>query len=95
MIFACFLTLKYTSFLLSFSKFDTNTVKPSFLHLPEFGSHQLVKLCIAWELVDERHKGAADFEQALTCTDIRDITHLKVGDVKQFGKLNPIGGRLI
>ena len=83
------------NFLLSFSKFDTNTVKPSFLHLPEFGSHQPVKLRIPWELVDERHKGAADFEQALTCTDIRDITHLKVRDVKQFGKLELIGRTLI
>ena len=58
--------------------FDTNTVKPSFLHLSKLGSHQLVKLGIAWELVDERDKGTSDFEQALTCTDIRDITHLKV-----------------
>ena len=95
MIFGRFLTLNYTNSILNFSKFDTNTVKPSFLHLSKLGSHQLIKLGIAWELVDERHKGAADFEQALTCTDIRDITHLKVGDVKQFGKLNPIGGRLI
>ena len=60
MIFDLFLTLKYTSFLLNFSKFDANTVKPYFLHLPEFGSHQPVKLRIPWELVDKRHKGAAD-----------------------------------
>ena len=95
MTFTQITTLNYTNIFEFDWFFDTNTVKPSFLHLPEFGSHQLVKLGIAWELVDERHKGAADFEQALTCTDIRDITHLKVGDVKQFGKLNPIGGRLI
>ena len=31
-----------------------------FLHLSELGSHQLVKLGIAWELVDKRYKGAAD-----------------------------------
>ena len=61
-----------------------------FLHLSELGSHQLVKLGIAWELVDERNKGAADFEQALTCTDIRDITHLKVGDIKELGKLKSV-----
>ena len=95
MIFTLFITLNYTNFILSFSTFDTNTVKPSFLHLPEFGSHQPVKLRIPWELVDKRHKGAADFEQALTCADIRDITHLKVGDVKQFGKLELIGRTLI
>ena len=95
MTFTQIITLNYTNIFEFDWFFDTNTVKPSFLHLPEFGSHQLVKLGIAWELVDERHKGAADFEQALTCTDIRDITHLKVGDIKQFGKLNPIGGRLV
>ena len=60
MIFDRFLTLNCMNFLLSFSKFDTNTVKPSFLHLPEFGSHQPVKLRIPWELVDKRHKRAAD-----------------------------------
>ena len=90
MTFTQIITLNYTNIFEFEWFFDTNTVKPS-----KLGSHQLIKLGIAWELVDERHKGAADFEQALTCTDIRDITHLKVGDVKQFGKLNPIGGRLI
>ena len=72
-----------------------NTVKPSFLHLPEFGRHQLVKLCVAWELVDKRYKGAADFEQALSCADIRDIAHLKVGDIQELSKLNPVGRRLV
>ena len=60
MIFGRFLTLNYTNSILNFSKFDTNTVKPSFLHLPEFGSHQPVKLRSPWELVDKRHKRAAD-----------------------------------
>lgn len=60
MIFGRFLTLNYTNSILNFSKFDTNTVKPSFLHLPEFGSHQPVKLRISWELVDKRYKRAAD-----------------------------------
>lgn len=95
MIFTQFITLKYTNIFKFDWVFDTNTTKPYFLHLSKLGSHQLVKLGIAWELVDERDKGASDFEQALTCADIRDITHLKVGNVKQFGKLNPIGGRLI
>lgn len=95
MTFAQIITLNYTNIFEFDWFFDTNTVKPSFLHLPEFGSHQPVKLRIPWELVDERHKGAADFEQALTCTDIRDITHLKVRDVKQFGKLELIGRTLI
>ena len=60
MIFDWFLTLNCTNFLLNFSKFDTNTVKPSFLHLSELGCHQPVKLRIPRELVDKRHKGAAD-----------------------------------
>lgn len=34
MIFTRILTLKYTNFLLSFSKFDTNTVKPYFYTSP-------------------------------------------------------------
>ena len=53
---------------------------------PKLGCHQPVKLGVAWELIDKRHKRAADFEQALSCTDIRDIAHLKVGDVKELGK---------
>ena len=60
MIFSLFLTLNYTSSILNFSKFDTNTVKPSFLHLSELGCHQPVKLRIPRELVDKRLKGAAD-----------------------------------
>lgn len=67
----------------------------AFLNLPKLGCHQPVKLGVAWELIDKRHKGAADFEQALSCTDIRDIAHLKVGDVKELGKLKPVGGRLV
>lgn len=81
MVFTQFITLKYTNVFKITWFFDTNTTKPYFLHLSKLGSHQLVKLGIAWELVDERNKGAADFEQSLTCTDIRDITHLKVGDI--------------
>lgn len=34
MIFSLFLTLNYTSSILNFSKFDTNTVKPSFYTSP-------------------------------------------------------------
>lgn len=45
---------------MNFSKFDTNIVKPSFLHFPEFGSYQPVKLRIPWGLADKRHKIAAD-----------------------------------
>ena len=37
--------------------------KPSFLHFPEFGSHQPVKLRIPWGLVDKRHKIAADLHE--------------------------------
>lgn len=67
----------------------------AFLNLPKLGCHQPVKLGVAWELIDKRHKRAADFEQALSCTDIRDIAHLKVGDIKELGKLNPVGRRLV
>ena len=66
-----------------------------FLNLTKFGCHQPVKLCVSWELVDKRHKGAADFQKPLSCTDIRDIAHLKVGDVKELGKFKPVGGRLV
>ena len=95
MTFTQIIALNYTNIFERDWFFDTNTVKPSFLHLSKLGSQQLVKLGIAWELVDERDKGTSDFEQTLTCADIRDIAHLKVGDIKQFGKFNPIGGRLI
>ena len=67
----------------------------AFLNLPKLGCHQPVKLGVAWELIDKRHKRAADFEQALSCTDIRDIAHLKVRDIKELGKLNPVGRRLV
>lgn len=61
MAFTQIITLNYTNIFGFNWFFDTNTVKPSFLHLSKFGSHQLVKLCVAWELVDKWHKGAADF----------------------------------
>ena len=65
------------------------------LYLSELGRHQLVKLGIARELVDKRHKRAADLEKPLSCADIRDIAELKVGDIKELGKLNTVCGRLI
>ena len=65
------------------------------LHLPKLGRHQLIQLRIAWELVDKRYKGAANFEKPLTCPHIRDITHLQIGDVKELGKLDTVCGRLI
>ena len=74
------------------------TVKPyirHYLHLPKFRCHQLVKLRVAWELIDKRHKGAADFEKPLTCTHIRDIAHLQIGDVQEPGKLDTVCGSLI
>lgn len=54
------------------------------LYLPELGRHQLVKLGIAGELVDKRHKRAANLENPLSCADIRDIADLKVGDIKEL-----------
>ena len=55
------------------------------LYLSKLGRHQLVKLGIAWELVDKRHKRAANLEKPLSCADIRDIADLKVGDIKELG----------
>ena len=60
----------------------------SILYHHELARHQLVKLGIAGELVDKRHKRAANLENPLSCTDIRDITELKFGDIKELGKLN-------
>ena len=65
------------------------------LYLSELGCHQLIKLGIAWEFIDKRHERAADLEKPLSCTDIRDITELKVGDIKELGKLDTVCGRLI
>ena len=44
MTFTQIITLNYTNIFEFDWFFDTNTVKLSFLHLPEFGSHQLVVL---------------------------------------------------
>ena len=65
------------------------------LHLPKFRRHQLIQLRIAWELVDERYKGAAHFQKPLPRTDIRDIAHLQIGDVKELRKLDTVCGRLV
>ena len=65
------------------------------LTLPKFRRHQLIQLRIAWEFVDERHKGAADFQKPLPRTDICDIAHLQIGDVKELRKLNSVCGRLV
>ena len=62
MTFTQIITLNYTNIFEFDWFFDTNTVKPSFLHLSKLGSHQLIKLGIAWELVYKRYKGAAYFE---------------------------------
>ena len=56
------------------------------LYLSELGRHQLIKLGIAGELVDKRHKRAADLEKPLSCADIRDIDDLKVGNIKKLAK---------
>ena len=65
------------------------------LTLPKFRRHQLIQLRIAWEFVDERHEGAAHFQKSLPRTDIRDIAHLQIGDVKELCKLNSVRGRLV
>ena len=55
------------------------------LYLSELCRHQLLKLGIAGELVDKRHKRAADLEKPLSCADIRDIAKLKVEDINDLG----------
>ena len=65
------------------------------LYLSELGRHQLVKLGIAWEFVDKRHKRASNLEKSLSCADIRDITELKVRDIKELGKLDTVCGCLV
>ncbi|WP_367619494.1 hypothetical protein [Ruminococcus bromii] len=55
------------------------------LFLSKLSRHQLVKLGIAGELVDKRHKRTADLENPLSCADIRDIAKLKVRDIKELG----------
>ena len=65
------------------------------LTLPKFSRHQLIQLRISWKLVDERHKGAADFQKPLPRTDIRDIAHLQIGDVKELRKLDTVCGCLV
>lgn len=65
------------------------------LDLSKLGRHQLVKLCIAWELIDKRDKGTSHFQKPLTCAHIRDIAHLQVGDIQELGKLQSVRGRLI
>ena len=55
------------------------------LYLSKLGRHQLLKLGIAGELVDKRHRRTANLENPLFCADIRDIADLKVGDIKEFG----------
>ena len=67
----------------------------TFLTLPKFCCHQLIQFRIARELIDKRHKGTAYFQKSLPRTDIRDIAHLKVGDIQQLRKLDTVCGRLV
>ena len=55
------------------------------LSLSKLSRYQLVKLGIAWELVDKQHKRVANLENPLPCANIRDIADLKVGDIKELG----------
>ena len=54
---------------------------PTPLDLSKLGRHQLIKLRIAWELIDKRDKRTSHFQKPLTCTHIRDIAHLQVRDI--------------
>ena len=68
---------------------------PPILALPKFSRHQLIQFRIAWKLVDERHEGTAHFQKPLPRTNICDIAHLKVGNVKELRKLDAVCGRLV
>ncbi len=70
-------------------------IKSLLLALPKFGRHQLIQFRIAWELINERHEGAAHFQKPLPRTDIRDIAHLQIGNVKELRKLDTVCGRLV
>lgn len=66
------------------SQYNANTAISAFY----IARHQLVKLGIAWEFIDKRNKRVTNLENPLSCTNIRDITELKVGDIKELGKLD-------
>lgn len=63
--------------------------------LLRFGRHELVELGILGELIDEGHDGAAAFQQTVTGGDIRDVSHLVVRDVQEFGQSLPVLAGLI
>ncbi len=62
------------------------TRTPQFVHFirPRTWSSSAFKARYCGELVDKRHKRAADLENLLSCADIRDIADLKVGDIKEL-----------
>lgn len=60
----------------------------SILYHHELARHQLVKLGIAGNLLTNGTRELLTLRNPLSCTDIRDITELKVGDIKELGKLD-------
>ena len=58
------------------------------LTLPKFSRHQLIQLRISWKLVDERHKGAADFQKPLPVAQQTQRPPAKAG-----GLMRPKGHR--
>ena len=49
--------------------------------LARFGCHQLIQLRIFREFICERHKGTAHLDKPVSGFHIRNIRHLKVGDI--------------
>ena len=49
--------------------------------LARFGCHQLIQLRIFREFICERYKGAAHLDKPVSGFHIRNIRHLKVGDI--------------
>ena len=48
----------------------------------DLGRHELVKRGVGGKLIDKRNKGAADFQQALSGSDILHEAALGIGDVR-------------
>ena len=49
--------------------------------LARFGCHQLIQLRIFREFICERHKGTGHLDKPVSGFHIRNIRHLKVGDI--------------
>ena len=67
--------------LFSHCHFLSETRGGSLCALARFCSHQLIQLRIFREFICERNKGAAHLDKPVSGFHIRNIRHLKVGDI--------------